>query len=139
MSAEMDELRKQIQHPFIRERRAAIVQLAERLQVPEDHDEVVILLKMVVDEDPIGNMQKLASSILEYDTAAEKAKSKPERQHIFAVSCHNCQRICYFDKREVVHKRPVHMGEADLLDELILDCIHCGKPLVVKINLEGYK
>ena len=115
------------------------MRLAELIQAPEFHDQAAALLKQVADDDLIGNLQKLAKSVLEHDSAAGKARSQPERQHIFAVSCPACQRISYYDKREVAGKSPIFMGPESALDQLILNCTHCGKPIKVSVDLEGYK
>lgn len=64
-----------------------------------------------------------------------------EAQHIFGVRCPDGH-VSYFDKREVCRpqgliKRTIRDGKE--LDELLLACSTCNKPVVVEVDCEGYR
>ncbi len=139
-----DEIKKRLNHPFIRERRKAINQLAELLQNPEYRKEAILLLEDRVQNDPIGNMRELAQSHLDEDE-----KRYPEfhlgegKEHIFGVNCPKCHGITYFDKRVVCTEksyfyREIRQKGKSTFKELILTCEHCGEKMIVKVDCEGY-
>lgn len=140
MSTEIEELREQCKHVYIRERRAAIMRLAKMMQDPACQGEVKPLLEERANTDKIGNIRILARSILDYFERRNPSPGNTDREHIFAVSCPHCQRICYYDKREEVKKRPLFMTPTPEkpLATLYLYCTHCGKPLTDEVDLEGY-
>ncbi len=141
MIIDMDELRELCKHPYIRERRKAILILAQKMQEPDYRADARALLEDRAQNDEIGNMRTLAQSVLDHFLNPNTPLINPDRKHIFAVSCPHCQRICYFDKRKAVKERPIFMAATmeHPLDTLYLHCTHCGKALTAEVDLEGYK
>jgi hypothetical protein len=139
-----EEIKKQLKHPFIRIRRAAINNLAERLQDPAYRKEGIKLLEESARKEKASILRELAQAHLDEDTRRYPEFHPGEgKEHIIGVKCPSCHGTTYFDKRVVCTEksyfyRKLRIEGKTTFKELLLTCEHCGEKMIIRIDCEGY-
>jgi hypothetical protein len=140
----MDEIKTQLNHPFVRERRIALGKLAELLQDPNHRKDAIILLKDRAVNEPAQILRDFAQSILDnYLLGIHDDLADEEAVHFIKVSCPKCHHANYFNKREICGKYSTILrgnGSKGMstLNNLLLKCQNCDQDFEVQVDCEGY-
>ena len=135
---------RQVSHPYIRERKAGIVQAMELLEAGVYREEILALIEDVARKDLMTTVQEEAQAMLNA-VAQKDVPPVPENasRHTFGVRC-QCGHVTYFDRRRVCpasstfQRNIVRRADAEL-DEIYLPCEACDEEMVVRVDCEGYK
>jgi hypothetical protein len=135
---------RQVSHPYIRERKAGIVQAMELLEAGVYREEILALIEDVARKDLMTTVQQEAQAMLNA-VAQKDVPPVPENasRHIFGARC-QCGHVTYFDRRRVCpasstfQRNIVRRADAEL-DEIYLPCEACDEEMVVRVDCEGYK
>ena len=140
----------QITNKYIRERRAGIERIDQILEKDGDdpityEEELLAALEMIAIHDPIGNMRRLAKTVLEkhHEEHSRPSFAPDESRHMIGVRCIN-NHVTWFDKREIcpasgtIKRLTVRRADQEF-DELSLECGYCDETTVVTVDCEGYK
>lgn len=141
-----EQLRGQLRHPHLRERRKALQKIEKRLQAGQDRLEMRALLLEFIEAEPALTLREAAQAVVNRFFPAPKPFFAPEdARHMFQATCLNGHTLWY-DRRECCGKKgTTYMGNRDrggvCYDELILRCPQngCGVEFIWEVDCEGYR
>lgn len=138
------EIKARLAHPYIRERQAALKEIAEKLDNNQSVRACVEVLQETIRTSEYLIVAQRAQQILDdWQRRSQIVRAPEDGQHIFGVVCPQCGQQNYFDKREVCASRgSIFLGPAaDRRDELLLECQNqkCRAAFVVRVDCEGYR
>lgn len=137
---EMEEIKAQLFHPYIRERQAALEKIKEKLKDNHHVRDCTDLLQQVIEHDTVKIVADQAQKILqEWQRREQVVRMPDDSKHMFGVVCPNCGHQNYYDKREVCRKVDTWMGPG--VRRLLLECRNptCKHKFEVDVDCEGYE
>lgn len=142
MTEKLEAIKEQLNHPYIKERQAALKKIEERLNDNQNVRKCIEMLQEVIHHSEYMIVSEQAQQILDaWQRKNQVVRLPNDRQHMFGVVCPHCGQQNYFDKRKVCGSSGVIvLGKAeDQTDNLLLECPACGKQIAVPVPCEGYK
>jgi hypothetical protein len=139
-----EEIKAQLEHPYIRERQAALEKIRGKLERDEDVRECIEALQKVMRENEYIIVANQARTILDdWQRRSEVVRLPDDREHTFGVVCPFCGFQNYYDRREVCASHgSIYLSVAsEQGDKLLLDCQNekCKKSFGVFVDCKGYK